>query len=184
MSELVPILIFFQLGVFVLLIVFYATRIRRVAANEALIVSGRGDAVTKRPYRVVIGPGRSFIWPVVERVDSLSLETLRHDFVISGAQTGDGKTITAKGTVQVKVTAEAEAIANAVRHLLSKSELEIKLIVGDLLEDQFRTHVKDLPRDAALSTTTTIAEELKTAVHPNLAEIGMECVTCIIKNIK
>ena len=57
-----------QFGILVLLIGFYAARIKRVAGNEVLIVSGRGDPVTKRPYRIVIGPGRSFIWPVVERV--------------------------------------------------------------------------------------------------------------------
>ena len=48
----------------------YASRVKKVGPNEVLIVSGRGETA-----RVVVG-GRVFVWPILERVDDLSLEIM------------------------------------------------------------------------------------------------------------
>ncbi|MCA9979166.1 MAG: hypothetical protein KC413_25565, partial [Anaerolineales bacterium] len=52
------------------LLIVYASRIKKVGPNEVLIISGRGESA-----RIVTG-GRSFVWPVLERVDHLFLEIM------------------------------------------------------------------------------------------------------------
>ena len=69
--------------VLVMLFIVYASRYKKVGPNEVLIISGRGaeaiDAATgqkaRRSFRIVKGGG-TFIWPVIERVDNLSLELM------------------------------------------------------------------------------------------------------------
>ncbi|RMD48268.1 MAG: flotillin family protein, partial [Candidatus Thermofonsia bacterium] len=77
------------IGIFlVVFIVFalafaWASRVKKVGPNEVLVISGRGEGrkdigSIDSKFRIVTG-GRSFIWPVLERVDYLSLEIMTID---------------------------------------------------------------------------------------------------------
>ena len=61
------------------LVAVYASRVQKVGPNEVLVISGRKhrshETGEVEPYRIVKG-GRAFIWPVLERVDRLSLEIM------------------------------------------------------------------------------------------------------------
>ena len=75
------------IGIFIvtviLLVMVYSSRVKKVGPNEVLIISGRGEKrrdeeqIVSR-FRIVTG-GRSFVWPVLERVDDLSLEIMTID---------------------------------------------------------------------------------------------------------
>lgn len=173
-----------QLGILVLLIGFYAARIKRVAGNEVLIVSGRGDPETGRPYRIVIGPGRSFIWPVVERADSLSLEIIRHSFELTNVITADGKAVTLKGLAQYQIKANEEAIVKAVQHILSKDEAAIKQIAGNFMEQQLRRAAASVNKETLQKSAATFAETTKDALQSDLSAIGMHCASLIIQQVK
>src|SRR5690242_11034337 len=69
-------------GAVILMIAFYAGHYEKVGPNEVLIVSGRnGDFTTQdgqtvhKNFRIYHGGG-TFVWPVRERVDRLSLELM------------------------------------------------------------------------------------------------------------
>jgi len=59
-------------------LVVYASRVKKVGPNQVLIISGRGEGrrheleTASSNFRIVTG-GRTFVWPVLERVDDLSL---------------------------------------------------------------------------------------------------------------
>ena len=184
MDGLIVIALLVQFGILALLIGIYAVRTKRVAGNQVLIVSGRGDPVTTRPYRIVIGPGRSFIWPVVERADTLSLEIIRHAFEIANISTADGKSTTFKGLAQFQIKADEEAIVKAVQHLLSKDEAAIKQIAGDRLEQHLRRTTEPMNKETLQKSTAAFAETVQAALEPDLSAIGMHCTSLIVQHVK
>ena len=114
--------------VLVTVLVVYLSRIRTVGPNEVLIVSGRkrqytdpltGETV-ERGYRIVKG-GRSFIMPVLERVDVLSLELLTIEVSIDDVYTLQGVPISLDGVAQIKIASDDVSIQTAAERFLSKS---------------------------------------------------------------
>ena len=76
-----PMVVVGIVAVLILGTVIWASRYVKVPPNQALIVSGRGVSVSpgvKSGFRIVRG-GATFIWPVLERVDRLSLEIMTID---------------------------------------------------------------------------------------------------------
>src|SRR5690606_26250406 len=79
------------------LVAVYASRVRKVGPNEVLVISGRRrrnpETGEIEPYRIVKG-GRAFIWPVLERVDLLSLEIMTIEVITDDVYTSQGVAIT------------------------------------------------------------------------------------------
>ena len=98
---LVVIAIFGIFFVLIALAIVYASRYKKVGPNEVLIISGRTTTVTdptsggrvKRSFRIVRG-GSAFIWPVLERVDAISLELMTIEVVTTSVYTSQGVPVT------------------------------------------------------------------------------------------
>ena len=83
MEALLGVILIVLFFVLITVMVVYLSRIRTVGPNQVLIISGRRRMATnpltgekeELSYRIVRA-GRAFIWPVLERVDVLSLELL------------------------------------------------------------------------------------------------------------
>ena len=73
----------------------------------------------RRSFRVVRGGG-TFIWPVVERVDNLSLELMTIEVVTTNVYTSQGVPVTVDGVAQVKVGSDDVSIVTAAEQFLSK----------------------------------------------------------------
>src|SRR5512143_4339 len=88
----------------------YSSRYKKVGPNQVLVVAGRRHSITdpttgarvERSFRIVKGGG-TFIWPVVERVDELSLELMTLDVVTPKVYTMQGVAVTVDGVAQVKI---------------------------------------------------------------------------------
>ncbi|HTQ31938.1 MAG TPA: SPFH domain-containing protein, partial [Opitutaceae bacterium] len=97
--------------VFVILIfgLIWASRYTKVGPNEVLIVAGRqhryadpDGTVRTRGFRVVKGGG-TFIMPVIEKADVLSLELLTIDVQTPEVYTSKGVPVKVDGVAQIKV---------------------------------------------------------------------------------
>ena len=117
--------------IFVLLFV-YASRVKKVGPNEALIISGRGDQ-----FRVVTG-GRHFVLPVIERVDDLSLEIMTIDITTPDVPTIQGVPVTVDGVAQIKVGHDENSIRTAAIQFLSKTQDEIQHVAHETLAGHLR----------------------------------------------
>jgi regulator of protease activity HflC (stomatin/prohibitin superfamily) len=69
--------------VIVVVLMFILSRWRKVGPNEALIISGIGK---RRGFRIVQGGG-TFVWPVLEQVQRLSLEIMTLDVNVMSMST-------------------------------------------------------------------------------------------------
>ncbi|HVY70327.1 MAG TPA: flotillin family protein, partial [Verrucomicrobiae bacterium] len=119
-------------------------RYTKVGPNEVLVVSGVRRKVTdpdgvarERGFRIVKGGG-TFVWPVIEKVDILSLELLTIDVQTPEVYTSKGVPVRVDGVAQVKVKGDDISIATASEQFLSKGAPEIRNIATQTLEGHLR----------------------------------------------
>ncbi len=90
-----------------------------VSGRKHRIIGGDGAAET-RGFRVVKGGG-TFVIPVIEKVDLLSLELLTIDVQTPEVYTSKGVPVKVDGVAQVKVKGDDISIATASEQFLGKS---------------------------------------------------------------
>ena len=178
----------FVLGVFLAL---YSSRYKKVGPNEVLIISGRRHSAvdlvtgekTVRNYRIVKGGG-AFIWPVLERVDDLSLEIMTIDVVTPKVYTIQGVPITVDGVAQVKIRGDDISIATASEQVLSKSQDEIRNVALQTLEGHLRAILGTLTVEEVYKDRDAFAARVQDVAAGDLANMGLSIVSFTIKDIR
>jgi flotillin len=180
-------------GLFFVLLVLafvYASRYKKVGPNEVLIISGRGAEVTdtatgqraRRSFRVVRGGG-TFIWPVVERVDNLSLELMTIEVVTTNVYTSHGVPVTVDGVAQVKIGTDDVSIVTAAEQFLSKSVQEIQNVALQTLEGHLRAILGTLTVEEIYRDRDKFAQRVQEVSALDMKNMGLTIVSFTIKNI-
>ena len=112
---------------FFTMLAIWANRYMKVGPNQVLVVSGKkhkyldqdGTQHT-RGFRIVKGGG-TFVYPIVEKVDLLSLELLTIDVQTPEVYTSKGVPVKVDGVAQIKVKGDDVSIATASEQFLSKT---------------------------------------------------------------
>ncbi len=187
MSTVIPILILLSLFTFFALAVVYASRVKKVGPNEVLIISGRGEgkrdeAGGRIKYRIVTG-GRAFIWPVLERIDDLSLEIMTIDITTPDVPTSQGVPVTLDGVAQVKIGHDLMSIQTAAIQFLSRSEDHIEHIAHETLAGHLRAILGTLSVEQLYRDREAFAQKVQEVSGDDMASMGLEIVSFVIKDI-
>ncbi len=179
--------------IFVLLIVaiVYAMRVKKVPPNLVLVVSGRThkrvNPKTGKPeavgYRLVKG-GRAFIWPIVERVDVLSLELMTIEVTIQDVYTSQGVPVTLDGVAQIKIASNDVAIATAAERFLFKTRQEIMDVAHETLAGHLRAIVGALTVEEIYRDRDAFAQRVQEVSAGDLANMGLGIDSFVIKDIQ
>ncbi len=179
--------------VFVLLVLafIYAARYKKVGPNQVLVISGRGQSykdpvsgqVTRRSYRLVRGGG-TFVWPVLERVDELSLELMTIDVVTPRVYTKVGVPVTVDGVAQIKVRGDDVSISTAAEQLLSKTTDEIKNVALQTLEGHLRAILGALTVEEIYRDRDAFAQRVQEVAAADLQNMGLGIVSFTIRDIQ
>src|SRR5574341_1458748 len=115
-------------------IILFAARYTKVGPNEVLIVSGRQHRIVDGAgrekqvgFRIVKGGG-TWVWPIVEKAETLSLELMTIDVKTPSVYTITGVPVRVDGVAQIKVKGEDNAIRTAAEQFLSKTPTEVMSI--------------------------------------------------------
>jgi flotillin len=135
-TVIVPIILGVVFIIFALLFA-YASRVKKVGPNKALVISGRGEgrqdsSLVKSNFRIVTG-GRSFVWPILERVDDLSLEIITIDVNTPDVPTIQGVPVTVDGVAQIKIGSDDNSIRTAairLRYRIVTTRYTVEVAVG------------------------------------------------------
>jgi flotillin len=179
------------IGIFIvtviLLVMVYSSRVKKVGPNEVLIISGRGEKrrdeeqIVSR-FRIVTG-GRSFVWPVLERVDDLSLEIMTIDITTPDVPTIQGVPVTVDGVAQVKIGSDENAIRTAAIQFLSKNQDEIRHVAHETLAGHLRAILGTLTVEQLYRDREAFAQKVQEVSGDDMASMGMEIVSFVIKDI-
>ncbi len=177
--------------VVITVLVIYLSRIRTIGPNEVLVVSGRKrrftDPVTGEEvvhgYRLVKG-GRSFIMPVLERVDVLSLELLTIEVSIDDVYTSQGVSISLDGVAQIKIASDDISIQTAAERFLSKTRAELQNVAHETLAGHLRAIVGTLSVEEIYRERDKFAQSVQEVSADDLMNMGLSIDSFVIKDIR
>lgn len=180
-------------GIVIVIIIFmavWASRYTKVGPNQVLIVSGRKhkivDAegqVQTRGFRVVKGGG-TFVIPVIEKVDLLSLELLTIDVQTPEVYTSKGVPVRVDGVSQIKVKGDDISIATASEQFLGKSQDEIRNIATQTLEGHLRAILGTMTVEEIYQNRDAFASKVQEVAAGDMANMGLSIVSFTIRDIR
>jgi flotillin len=171
-------------------VIALSSRLKKVGPNEVLVISGRGErrvttvaGEVRRRYRIVTG-GSAFIWPVLERVDVLSLELMTIEVRTEEVYTVKGVPVTVDGVAQIKIGSDDVSIATAAERFLSKSRAEILHVAHETLAGHLRAILGTLTVEEIYRERDKFAQQVQETSGPDLANMGLTIDSFVIKNIQ
>jgi flotillin len=164
----------------------WACRYVKAGPNQVLIVSGRQIQLAdgrRVGFRIVKGGG-TFVVPIIEKVDVLSLEVLTIEIPKCKVPTAKGATALADCVAQVKIRGDDVGIYTAIEQFLSKKEPEIKNIIWLVVEKHLRTvlggsSVAEISQDLA-----ACAARVEAAASEDLANMGVAIISFTIRDVR
>jgi len=180
-------------GIVAVVVVFgtvWAARYTKVGPNEVLVVSGRryqfkdlDGTLRERGFRVVKGGG-TFVWPVIEKVDTLSLELLTIDVQTPEVYTSKGVPVRVDGVAQTKVKGDDISIGTAAEQFLSKGTDEIKNIAMQTLEGHLRAILGTMTVEDIYQNRDAFAAKVQEVAAGDMANMGLQIVSFTIRDIR
>ncbi len=176
--------------VVIIVLALVLSRYTKVGPNQVLVVSGRKHKVTEpdgtvslRGFRVVKGGG-SFIIPMIEKVDLLSLELLTIDVQTPEVYTSKGVPVKVDGVAQIKVKGDDVSIATAAEQFLSKATDEIKNIATQTLEGHLRAILGTMTVEEIYQNRDAFASRVQEVAAGDMANMGLTIVSFTIRDIR
>jgi flotillin len=178
------------LFVIFLFIGIWASRYTKVGPNQVLVVSGGRHRVvdadgTQRDvgFRIVKGGG-TFVMPVKEKVDILSLEILTIDVQTPEVYTSKGVPVRVDGVAQIKIKGDDVSIRTASEQFLSKTTDEIKSVAMQTLEGHLRAILGTMTVEEIYQNRDAFASKVQEVAAGDMANMGLGIVSFTIRDIR
>ena len=168
----------------------WASRYTKVAPNQVLIISGRqyphkdpDGKVRMRGFRIIKGGG-TFVYPVIEKVDVLSLELLTINAQIPDVITSQGVAVTIDSVAQIKINGDEHSIITAAEYFLSKGADEIRNFAVQTLERHLRAILRKFPVEEISQNRDIFASQIQENADGDAAKVGLSIVSFTLRKIQ
>ena len=189
-SNLWVVAVFFIVPVvFFILILAVAKRYKKVGPNQVMIISGRRHRVRGAAADEITGfrirkGGGAFIFPLLERVDILSLEVMTLDFTTPEVYTKPGVPVVVDGVAQVKIKGDESSIRTAAEQFLGKAVDDLKQIALQTVEGHLRAIIGTLSVEEIYRNRDQFAGSVQEVAVSDLANMGLQIVSFTLKDIR
>jgi len=171
--------------VFLLLYMVFS-RYTKVGPNQVLIVSGRKHQLedgSSVGFRIVKGGG-TFVLPIFEKVDILSLELLTIDVQTPEVYTSKGVPVKVDGVAQIKVKGDDVSIRTSAEQFLGKATDEIRNIATQTLEGHLRAILGTMTVEEIYQNRDAFASKVQEVAAGDMANMGLQIVSFTIRDIR
>lgn len=162
-------------------IVAMAKRYAKVGPNEVLVVSGKGKG--GKGYRIVQGGG-TFVWPIVEKAEVLSLELMTLDVKTPEVYTLTGVPVLVDGVAQIKVKGDVQSIGTAAEQFLSKPQTQIMQIALQTVEGHLRAILGTMTVEEIYKNRDAFAQRVQEVAAGDMANMGLQIVSFTLRDIR
>src|SRR5262245_24033534 len=183
------VIVLLGVGAFVILWMVLS-RYTKVGPNQVLVVSGRKhwyvdpDGTERmRGFRIVKGGG-TFVYPIIEKIDILSLELLTIDVQTPEVYTSKGVPVKVDGVAQIKVKGDDISIATSAEQFLSKGVDDIKNIAMQTLEGHLRAILGTMTVEEIYQNRDAFASKVQEVADGDMANKGLGIVSFTIRDIR
>ncbi|KAK7496992.1 hypothetical protein BaRGS_00011728 [Batillaria attramentaria] len=148
--------------------------------NEVMVVSG----CCLGQSRFIPG-GRIFVWPIIQRLQRLSLNTLTLSIESPHVYTQLGVAISVTGIAQVKVQGSNQDMLHAACELfLGKSEREIQAVAQETLEGHQRAIMGNMTVEEIYKDRKKFSKAVFEVASSDLVNMGIYVVSYTLKDIR
>src|SRR3989475_964681 len=180
-------------GIVIVIFLFFAiwaSRYTKVGPNQVLIISGRqyrqadpDGTVHTRGFRIVKGGG-TFVLPVVEKIDLLSLELLTIDVQTPEVYTSKGVPVKVDGVAQIKVKGDDGSIATGGAQFMSRGTGAIKNVATQTMEGHLRAILGTMTVEDIYQNRDAFASKVQEVAAGDMANMGLGIVSFTIRDIR
>lgn len=153
----------------------YSKNYIKVSPNEVAVFSGRERKLsdgTKVGYRLVKG-GAGMRWPLLEKVEFLSLNVMTIPLEIKRAYTLKGVPVSVKAIANVKIRGEDAFLQAAAERFLGMTHDEIKRVIFQTLEGHLRSILGTLTVEEINNDRQSFAQKLTSEAATDLERMGI-----------
>ncbi|TCS96739.1 flotillin family protein [Hazenella coriacea] len=178
------------LGVLVVLAVSFWARYKTVGAESAMIVTGSmlgsknvlTDDAGKR-IKIIRGGG-TFIVPIFQRAEKLSL--LSHKLTVTTPEvyTEQGVPIIVDGVAIIKIGSSLEEIGTAAEQFMGKSNEVLNDEAREVLEGHLRAILGTLTVEEVYKNRDKFAQAVQAVAAIDLKKMGLQIVSFTIKDVR
>lgn len=166
----------------VALLIVFASRYNKVGPNEVLVISGKMIRTQGKGFRTIRGGG-VFVYPIIERVDRISLNIMTLSVRTPEVYTVQGVPVVVDGVAQVKIDSDQASIDTAAEQFLSLTENEIRTVALETLEGHLRAVLGTLTVEEIYKERDKFAQRVQEIATPDMRNMGMRIVSFTVKNI-
>lgn len=180
----------------VLLLAFVRSRYKVVGPNEALIISGsrrraRGErskleggvTVQKEGALKVVTGGGTFIWPLVQKANRLSLEAMQLPVMVKSVPTQNKVAINVTATANVRIGNTMSEINAAATRFLSWGEQALRGSVNEILEGSLRAIIGTMTVERIIEDRNEFTKSVQTVAADDLKTMGLVIDVMNVKEI-
>ena len=167
-----------------------ALRIKKAGPNEVLVISGlrrfmrlEDGTRVKIGFRLVKG-GMTFVIPIIEKVDRLSLEIMTLDVKTPEVYTVKGVPVIVDGVAQIKIKGDQVSISTAAEQFLSMGTDRIANVALQTVEGHLRAILGTLTVEEIYSNRDAFAAKVQEVASSDLANMGLTIVSFTIRDIR
>lgn len=146
--------------------------------NQALVISGGG----KQPK--IVGGGRAFVIPILQRVQTLSLEVMTLNPQTNKVYTKEGVAVSVDGVAQVKVGSSEKSIRVAAQQFLRKTPNEIAEVALQTVEGNQRSILGTMSVEEIYQDRDGFATQVREVADTDMSRMGLEIVSFTIRDIQ
>ncbi|XP_074641764.1 flotillin-1-like isoform X2 [Tubulanus polymorphus] len=147
--------------------------------NEAMVISG---CCYRRPS--IIPGGRAFLWPCIQRLQRISLNTMTLSIESTHVYTQLGVPVNVMGVAQVKISStNSEMLHAACQQFLGKSEKEIRQIAKETLEGHQRAIMAHMTVEEIYQDRKKFSQAVFEVASSDLINMGISVVSYTLRDI-
>jgi flotillin len=166
--------------IFLVMILFVATRYKRCPSDKILVVYGRVG--TGQSARCIHGGG-AFIWPLIQDYAYMSLTPMPIAIPLQKALSMQNIRINVPSTFTVGISTEDAIMYNAAERLLKLPSDDIENMAREIIFGQLRLTVASLTIEQINQDRERFLEAIRKNVAPELNKIGLYLINVNITDI-
>jgi len=187
-------LVWIVVGIVVLIIIaliaVFITKYRTAGPDEALIVTGsylgnKNVHVDEAGNRIkIIRGGGSFILPVFQQAEPLSLLSSKLEVTTPEVYTEQGVPVMADGVAIIKIGGSISEIATAAEQFLGKPKEDRENEAREVLEGHLRSILGSMTVEEIYKNRDKFSQEVQRVASQDLAKMGLTIVSFTIKDVR
>ncbi|WP_163182977.1 flotillin family protein [Neobacillus sedimentimangrovi] len=182
------------IGIVVLLLIaligVFITKYRTAGPDEALIVTGsflgsKNVHVDESGNKIkIIRGGGTFILPVFQQAEPLSLLSSKLEVTTPEVYTEQGVPVMADGVAIIKIGGSISEIATAAEQFLGKAKEERENEAREVLEGHLRSILGSMTVEEIYKNRDKFSQEVQRVASQDLAKMGLVIVSFTIKDVR